>query len=69
MTTARGRLNAGGAAGFRASAQAKPRFSTIPARAQRDLPLRGRLDEVIMAPSDPESAGMSANLREGQCDG
>src|SRR5271157_6520758 len=35
------RLDAGGAVGFRASEQVKPRFSTPPARAQRDLPLQG----------------------------
>jgi hypothetical protein len=51
MTTAEMRLDAGKTAGFRAAAQAKPRFPTPPARAQRDLPLHGRCDKAIMAPT------------------
>ena len=41
----------GEAAVFRVSAQAKPRFSTPPARAPRYLPLHGRPDGAIVAPT------------------
>jgi hypothetical protein len=49
------RLVTRGAAGFRASAQAIPRFSTPPARARRDLPLRARVEGATMAAYGSES--------------
>jgi hypothetical protein len=48
------RPDEGGAAGFRALAQAKLQFSTPPARAQRDLPLHGRPDGGNHAPNNAE---------------
>jgi hypothetical protein len=55
MTTAEMRLDEGKAAGLRASAQFKARFSTSCARAQRDLPLRGSPDKAIITLNAPAS--------------
>jgi hypothetical protein len=52
----------GGAAGFRALAQAKLQFSTPPARAQRDLPLHGRPDGAIMPPTTRNAGNIGLGI-------